>query len=177
MTDHEKYTRSARFFHWLMAAGFAFMWACGYTMTEWVEEDSALEELLFDLHISVGVTLLILLVMRMGVRRSNPPPALPSGISRLERIGAHVGHLALYGLPAIVIVLGWAETNFGGYTVQWFGLAMPAVFPETGEPLQALAETLHRWFAYIMLAVAVVHVAAALKHRWVDGHDVLGRML
>ena len=174
--DRQKYVLSARLIHWVMAAGFVFMWGCGYSMTTLVADDSPLEELLFDLHISVGVTLLALLCIRIVIRIANLPPALPSELSRLERIGAKIGHKALYWLPAIIIALGWAETNFGGHTVQWFSLAMPTLFPETGENLQKLAETLHMWFAYTMLAVAVVHVGAALKHRWVDGHDVLYRM-
>ena len=48
----DRYKPGARVLHWLMAAGFIFMWACGYAMTTWVAEDSALEELLFDLHVS-----------------------------------------------------------------------------------------------------------------------------
>ena len=53
---------------------------------------------------------------------------------------------------------------------------MPTVFPETGEDLQVLAEDVHQWLAYTMLVVAAGHVAAAFKHRWLDGHDVIRRM-
>ncbi len=175
MTDR-KYPVAARLIHWIMALGFVFMWACGYSMTELVEEDSVLEEFLFDLHISVGVTLLALLVLRIVIRLANPPPPLPDTIRGLERTAAHLGHAALYALPALVIALGWAETNFGGHTVQWFGIEIPHVFPETGETLQNLSRNLHRWLAYTMLTVAAIHVAAAYKHRWIDGHDVIRRM-
>ncbi len=175
MTD-EKYHLAARLIHWVMALGFVFMWGCGYAMTTLVEDDSPLEELLFDLHISVGVTLLALLVLRIAVRLTHPPPPLPDAIPRYERTGAHLGHAALYALPALVIAVGWAETNFGGHAVQWFGVEMPAVFPETGEDLQDWAEDMHMWLAYTMLAVAVIHVTAAFKHRWFDGHDVIHRI-
>ncbi|MDE0714003.1 MAG: cytochrome b [Gammaproteobacteria bacterium] len=173
---HEKYHLAARLIHWIMAAGFAFMWGCGYIMTTLVEDDSPLEEFLFDLHISVGVTLLALLVLRIAVRLVITPPALPASIRGMERTAAHLGHAALYALPALVIAAGWAETNFGGHAVQWFGVDMPRVFPETGEDLQDLSEDMHMWLAYTMLAAAVGHVAAAFKHRWVDGHDVIRRM-
>ena len=171
-----KYHPAARLIHWIMAAGFAFMWGCGYTMTTLVEEDSPLEELLFDLHISVGVTLLVLLVLRIAVRLAVRPPPLPDSIQGMERTAAHLGHAVLYALPAMVITVGWAETNFGGHVVQWFGVQMPRVFPETGEYLQDLSAKVHMWLAYTMLAVAVGHVAAAYKHRWIDGHDVIRRM-
>lgn len=171
----EKYVLSARLIHWLMALGFAFMWACGYTMTTWVQEDSALEELLFDLHISVGVTLLSLFVLRIVIRGLYTPPPLPEGIPRIERIGAHLGHGLLYLLPAMVLGLGWAEVDVGGHEMRWFGVTLMKVFP-TAEAWEVLTETWHRWLAYTFLGVAVVHVAAVVKHRWVDHHDVLYRM-
>ena len=175
MTD-EKYHLAARLIHWIMALGFVFMWGCGWAMTSLVEEDSPLQELLFDLHISVGVTLLALLVLRIAIRLVHRPPSLPASIRGMERKAAHLGHAALYALPALVIAAGWAETNFGGHAVQWFGVAMPRVFPETGEGVQELAEDAHRFLAYGMLAIAAGHVAAAFRHRWFDGHDVIRRM-
>lgn len=178
--ENDRYAVSARLIHWIMAVGFAFMWACGYTMTTLVEEDSPLEELLFGLHISTGVTLLFLLVARIGVRLANRPPPLPEGIRRVERVGAHLGHAALYALPAAVIAVGWFEVDAGGHGASWFGVPMPKVFPtmETlgGYEVEGTAETIHKWLAYTMLGVAVVHVAAVAKHRWIDRHDVLRRM-
>ena len=179
MTE-EKYHLAARLIHWFMALGFAFMWGCGYAMTTFVEEDSALQELLFGLHISTGVMLLFLLVLRIAIRFAHSPPPLPEAIPRIERIGAHLGHAALYLLPAAVIGMGWAEVDFGGHGVAWFGVAMPKVFPtmdtRAGFDLEELTATLHRWLAYTMLGVAAVHVAAVAKHRWIDHHDVLRRM-
>ena len=139
-------------------------------------EDSPIEELLFDLHISVGVTLLALLVIRVVVRLTYPPPPLPEGLmSRLEHWASEIGHRVLYALPLVVIALGWAETNLGGHTVQWFGVAMPTLLRED-ELLGDLAATLHMWLAYAFLAAAVGHVLAALKHQWWDDYDILGRM-
>ena len=175
-----QYHLAARLLHWIMAVGFVFMWLCGYTMTTLVAEDSPLEELLFDLHISTGVTLLVLLIARITIRVLYTPPPLPAGIRRLDRTGARIGHAALYALPAVVMTIGWAEVDFEGHDVAWFGINLPKVFPtvetwggfEPGE----VAETAHRWLAYTMLGIAVVHVAAVVKHRFIDGHDILRRM-
>ena len=178
--EMERYVLSARILHWLMAAGFIFMWACGYAMTSLVPDDSALEEFLFGLHISIGVTLLFLLVARIAVRLWNAPPSLPDALAPWEKIGSHLGHWGLYLLPVAIILIGWAETDFGGHGVKWFGLSMPKIFPtmETlwGLKLETITATIHLWLAYTMLALAVVHVAAVAKHRWIDGHDVLHRM-
>ena len=136
------------------------MWVCGFTMTTLVEDDSPLEELLFDLHISIGVTLLAVLALRLAIRFRYRPPPPPVGLHRPEHNAARAVHAALYAFPAVVIGLGWAETNFGGHVVQWFGVGLPRVFPEAGEDLQDWAETLHQWFAYTMLALAAGHAMA-----------------
>ncbi len=176
----ERYVISARVLHWVMAAGFIFMWACGYAMTSLVADDSPLQEFLFGLHISIGVTLLMLLIARIAVRLWKAPLPLPNALARWEKIGSHLGHWGLYLLPAAIIFIGWAETDFGGHGVQWFGLSMLKIFPtmETlwGLDLETTTATLHQWLAYTMLALAMVHVAAVAKHRWIDGHDVLKRM-
>ena len=163
------YAYPARLLHWIMAAGFAFMWACGFTMTTLVTEDSLVEETLRGLHVSAGVTLAALWLVRVGVRLTNKPPPSPM-FSRLERSAAQVVHMALYALPLAVIAAGWSGSRF----VEWFGVGLPTL--GLGEPAEELAETLHMWLAYTFLAVAAGHVLAALKHQWWDDHDILDRM-
>ena len=173
----EQYALSARVLHWLMAVGFLGMWVCGFVMTTLVEEDSPLEETLFDLHISFGVTLLALLVIRILIRFLHTPPPLPESIQGIERFGAHAGHIALYVMPAAIMALGWSEVELGGHVVTWFGIEVPKILPiAPDDDLGELTELLHMWFAYTMLGIAVVHVAAVIKHRYLDGHSVLYRM-
>ncbi len=176
----ERYHVSIRILHWLMAVGFLFMWSCGYAMTSLVADGSQMQEFLFGLHISTGVTLLILLLIRIAMRIRFTPPPLREDLPKIERVGARIGHLALYVLPALIIAVGWAETDFGGHGVKWFGVSMPKLFPTlktlAGVNLEDATATIHQWLAYTMLALAVVHVAAVVRHRWVDGHDVLHRM-
>ena len=175
----ERYSFSARILHWLTAVGFFFMWACGYAMTSLVGEDTPLEEALFGLHISVGVSLIVLLVLRILNRLTSDTPAPLAALAGWEKLASHLGHLALYALPVLIIALGWAETDFGGHGVKWFGVAMPKLLPtlETlwGVNLETVTSQLHKYLAYAMLAVAAVHVGAVVKHR-IEGHDVLDRM-
>ncbi len=176
----ERYAFSARVLHWLLAAGFLFMWVCGYAMTSLVSEDSPAEEFLFQLHISMGITLLMLLALRILVRVTNAPPPIPASLTRWEKTGSHLGHLGLYLLPLATILVGWAEIDFGGHEMKWFSVPMPQIFPTQevlwGFSLEDAMEVLHRWLAYTMLILTIAHVAAVVKHRWVDGHDVLYRM-
>ncbi len=179
MTD-QKYVYSARVLHWLMAAGFLFMWGSGFFMTMDAIEDTPLEETLFSLHISTGVTLVLLMLVRVAIRLANQPPALPDFMPAWEKLGSHLGHLGLYLLPLAVLAVGWAEVDVGGHGVEWFGIAMPKIFPTmevfAGINLEDATETLHKWLAYTTFGLFVFHVLAVLKHRYFDGHDVLYRM-
>lgn len=158
-----------------MTVGFLFMWGRDFAMTTLIEEDGPMEEILFPLHIPVGVTLLILLGLRVPVRLLYSPPPLPAGFIWQERVAAHLGHLALYVLPPAVIAVGWLEVGLGGHGVQWFGLPIPPLGEPGLEETVVLLEDWHKWLAYTMLVVAAGHVLAVLQHRR-EGRDVLGRM-
>ena len=151
------------------------MWTCGYVATTWAGEDTPLEEFLFELHISIGVTLAALLLVRILVRLAFRPPPLPHGIGRLERHGAHLGYAALYAVPAMAVCAGWAETNLDDHNVKWFGAGLPKVFP-TVEAWGDFAQDAYMWLAYSMLIIAGGHMLAALKHRHMDGRDVIEHM-
>lgn len=176
----ERYALPLRILHWLMAAGFIFMWACGYAMTKLVPEDGAWEETLFALHISVGVTLVAFLAARFVIRLRTKHPEQPEDMPAVERKLAHIGHIMLYLVPALVLAAGWAEVDLGGHGVKWFGIAMPEIFPASllpgvAEP-EELAELAHVWLAYGMLALVVGHILAVVKHKVIDGHNLLPRI-
>jgi len=178
------YAMPARALHWLMAAGFVFMWGCGYAMTSLpslIADDSPLEELLYMLHISTGVLLLVLLLTRIAVRHVCAPPPPAAGLSRFDERASHAAHIALYVLPAMIIITGWVEVDLGGHAPPFYGLGeLPMLLPETeyiaGFEVEFVLETVHRWLAYGMLCLALVHAGAVAKHRWLDRNDVLHRM-
>lgn len=157
-----------------MAAGFAVMWIVCFTMDKVVEDDTPIQEILFNVHVSIGVTLLALLALRIVVRLTSKPPPLPDAIKGLEHTAARAGHYALYALPLIVIALGWAQIDMGGHVVDWFGVDLPVLFT-TDEDLADWAAEQHMWGAYLFLAASVGHVLAAIRHQR-QGHDIMGRM-
>ena len=167
----DRYAAPARVLHWVMALGFAFMWVCGFLMENVVADESAAETFLVAAHVTVGVTLLFLLVLRIVVRTAWEPPRPHEDLSRAQRVLSRAAHVGLYGLPVLVIALGWANVDANGHRVHWFGLEMRRLFA-VDEDTGALAGTLHAWAAYSMLVVAAIHAAAAFAH----GRGVLRRM-
>ena len=175
-----RYHVVVRWLHWLMAACFVFMWASGYYMRNLMPDDSPAQEYLYDLHKSVGVTLIVLLVARLSARLLTRLPDLPSRLPAAERRAAKAGHWGLYALIALGVTTGWALTDFGGHGVVWFGVSMPQVFPIReqlfGVTLDPLASTIHAWLVYGLLALVAVHIAAVVKHRLKDRIDLLPRI-
>lgn len=112
-----RYSPVIRATHWAMAAGFAFLWASGWWMRNRMEHDSVWQKVLYDLHKSVGVTLIALLAIRVAARMLSAIPSLPPTLPASDRRLAHLGHLGLYGLSALALVTGWALTDFGGHGV------------------------------------------------------------
>lgn len=176
----QRYNLIVRVTHWLMALCFLFMWISGYVMRNLMEPDSPLQEYVYDLHKSVGVTLLALVVVRLAVRFVTPRPLLPEKMKPVERRAARFGHAGLYAITVLALTTGWALTDFGGHGVTWFGLAMPQVLAVRdhilGIVLDPLTSDIHAWLVYGLLALVAIHVAAVIKHRVKDGIDLLPRM-
>jgi cytochrome b561 len=107
-----RYARAARLLHWLMAIGFALMWLTGVLVTNiegvpfFTENDR--QGAIRDLHKSIGLTLLALLVLRLGLRLVYPPPRLPGAIPAKEQHHAHFGHIAIYAVIVAACVTGYA---------------------------------------------------------------------
>ncbi|WP_375551375.1 cytochrome b [Rhodophyticola porphyridii] len=175
-----RYHLVIRWLHWLMAACFVFMWVSGYTMRNLMPHDSPTQEYIYDLHKSVGVTLIVLLVARLCARVLTRLPELPNRLPTAERRAAKAGHWTLYVLIALGVTTGWALTDFGGHGVVWFDVPMPQVFPIReqlfGITLDPLTSSIHAWLVYGLLALVVVHVAAVVKHRLKDRIDLLPRI-
>jgi cytochrome b561 len=128
-------------------------------------------------HKSVGITILALAILRLAWRLMNPVPPQPAAEPRWQRMAAHVSHIALYSLLLITPVFGWFMSSARNFPVSWFGLF---TLPDFIKPDKAVYEFLHgahEALAKTLFVLALVHIAAALKHHFIDHDDVLRRML
>jgi len=132
---------------------------------------------LFNWHKWAGITILVLSAARLLWRLSHPAPALPSTMPAWQRTASHVSHGMMYVLFFAIPLVGWAYSSAAGFSIVWFGvIPLPDWVPRSRE-LAELLKPWHGWLAYALAAVVAVHVAAALKHHWIDKDQVMARML
>jgi cytochrome b561 len=151
----------ARLLHWTMAPLIIAMLFIGVGMVATV---SSAHNTLIAIHRPLGIALLLLVVLRAGVRLTRGSPPLPDDMPTPQRFAAKASHLVLYVLMAAMPLIGWAMLSAAGYPVTLYGpLHLPPIAPHNVE-LFALLRALHTWFAFALFATVLLHLAAALFH-------------
>lgn len=129
------------------------------------------------LHKSFGMTVFGLAIIRLVWRWLNPVPTLDGLAKKWERSLATLSHLLLYGLIFALPLTGWLMSSARNFPVSWFGLFQ---LPDLVAPDKALYERfndLHHLLFAALVVVALLHIAGALKHQFIDRNEVLRRML
>jgi len=170
-----RYTAVAQTFHWVIAALIVTQF-----ILAWSADDLPLgmhKLALLARHKSVGMTVLMLAVLRLLWRWRHRPPDLPAGMAPIERILAHATHIAFYGLLFAMPLTGWMMSSAKNYSVSWFGwFTWPNLIGQNETAFNVLKST-HEYLSDALFAIAVLHVLAALKHHFWNHDDVLLRML
>lgn len=192
----ERYTAVAIVLHWAIAAAIIGNIFIGWWMTDaiTVQATQAKAVTAFQLHKSIGFTVLVLSVIRLGWRMTHPAPRLPQDMATWERVGAHGAHWALYALMIGLPLTGWIYVSTGWSTPNDQALEVPSLFFGLFEiphilGLDHATEATRRavasasLFSHENLARAVIfvllplHVLGALKHHFKNRDDVLSRMV
>jgi len=169
------YTRVAIFFHWLIALIILVAWPVGLIMGDM--EISPLKIKVFAWHKWAGITVLWLSVLRLSWRATHSTPEYPPAMPLWQVRSSKVVQWTLYALLFAVPMTGWLFSSAAGYSVFYFNLIH---LPDLVEKNKALADQLHEiheTLNWVLLALFVVHFAAALKHHFIDKDTVLMRML
>ncbi len=172
-----RYTAVAIALHWAMAILLLFMIWLGWNMDD--------NEARYQLHKSVGITLLFLTVARIAWRLLNPPPPLASDMKPYERTLSHAVHIAFYAMMVIIPLAGWLLVSISPFqistvlygAVDWPHLPFTSGLQQGNELLHAVVENVHSKGAGVIIALLGLHVAGAVKHE-ISGEDgVLKRMI
>ena len=168
------YTPVAKRLHWLMAAMILGLLALGIYMSDLPLSPQKLT--LYSWHKWAGVTVFVLVWLRLLWRITHRPPALPETLSPLMRLAAHAGHSALYLLMIAIPLTGWLMSSAKGFQTVWFGvLPIPDLLGRDRE-LGDLLQQVHKLLNLLLMLTLAGHVAAALWHHFVLKDDTLRRM-
>jgi cytochrome b561/polyisoprenoid-binding protein YceI len=181
---HARYSGGAILFHWVIAvlilANFLIAWTMGDRSL-----DKTLSFALFQLHKTVGITVLLLTFGRLAWRLMNPPPPLPASMKPWEKRLSHGVHILFYVAMIILPLLGWMTVSASptGIPTYLFGVVpWPHIAPLANMPISAkegayeFFEIGHELAAWFMLFLLGLHVAGALKHQLLDKQQSLARM-
>jgi cytochrome b561 len=175
MTRLLAYTRTAITLHWLMALLVFVTFPVGLVMSEMALSPNKLR--LLSYHKWLGVTVFILVMVRLVWRASHKPAPLLATMPHWQRVAANAVHVLLYVLLFAIPLSGWLMSSAKGFQTVYLGLLpLPDLLSKDkvlGDALAALHEVLN----ITLLVLVVAHVAAAVKHQFVDRDGTLARML
>lgn len=185
-TAPRSYDGIAKALHWGIALLVIALVVIGKIMADWMEGFSPERFWLYQLHKSLGITVLALMALRIVWRLTHRPPELVPGMPAWERTAAQGAHLALYGLLLALPLSGWLMVSastlpiptlyFGLFQIPHIGF-IESLPTDTKATFGSLSHWLH-WIAGMVLILIVAgHVAAALRHHFVMRDDTLTRML
>lgn len=186
MASHERtrYDSVAMIIHWLTAALMIFMIIFGEELMEAGEHEEGLGEGVAStfgpsLHVSIGVAILALTLLRIVWRLTHEAPPYPATMKRYEVVASKALHGVFYLLLVAIPLTGWLA--FGGFVAEepaMAGLRVFGAFPLPPSPA-GLGEVkeLHEIGSNLAMILTIIHVLAALKHQFLDGDGIFRRML
>jgi cytochrome b561 len=178
-----RYTLVAIILHWVMAIGILALAGIGLAMTHLKLDPLKLFQL-YQLHKSIGITILLAAILRLVWRLANRPPALPSSMTQLARKAAEGSHFLLYFFLIALPLTGWALVSasvleiptvlYG--VVPWPHLPLLSTL-DNKKPVEDALKLVHAYGAWALLALVAGHAGAALHHHFIAKDDVLSRIL
>ncbi len=190
-----RYTKTAIVLHGLIAIGIFAMFALGWYMSEipkdaakqvsfdlfdlgiytWqLAEEASPRTFYFNLHKSLGVTLLALIAFRFLWRLTHRPPAMLDSYKPCEKKLATGTHHLLYLLMFAMPITGVLMALYSKYGLMWFGMDLFGGLDNAS--LRDLFKEVHETIGLILLAAIILHIVGALKHKFIDKDETMKRM-
>jgi cytochrome b561 len=175
MSPTDRYTSTAIALHWLIFA----LIACGFSLAVYMVDLplSPLKLKYFSWHKWLGVTVFMLVLVRLAWRVSHRPPPLPAYVPLWQQRAAGAMHMLLYVLIVVIPVTGWLYSSAAGVPTVYLGIAQLPDLVMKDKVLAAQLKWIHVTLNYTLLVLVGMHAAAALQHHFIERSDVLRRML
>jgi len=160
-------------FHWIMAVIILFNFTLGYFMGDL--DKGPLRFFIFNLHKSLGILVLVLIILRLFWRLINLVPAPLSQNYLLNKLSKAV-HYFFYFILLVVTFSGWTYSSARGGPINVFGLFSVPALVEKNDEIAKIARNIHTLSVYIFIAFVVVHILASLYHHYFLKDKTLKRM-
>ncbi len=171
-TQRSQFTVFSRLLHWTMAAMILSMLCIGAAMVA----SLANYHVLISIHRPLGISILVLVVVRLVNRLLNPPPSFPATMSRAERLAATASEFTMYSLMFILPLIGWGMLSAARYPIILTrSLHLPFILPHD-VTLYAALRKMHTILAYLFFLTFVAHFVAILYHALIVRDGILKRM-
>jgi cytochrome b561 len=172
----QRYTTPAITLHWIIAILVLVMIGLGLYMTE-IPRGAPERTFYYNLHKSIGVTVAVLVLIRLWWRFRNSPPPLPSSVPAWQVQASKLSHALLYLCLILMPLSGFSASQFTKYGVTYFGLFKIPPMGWENKVIYDFLQGIHGVTAAVLITLVVIHVAAALKHLLFDRDKVFFRML
>src|SRR3984893_14281674 len=173
MTDRLQYGTTAKVLHWLVVALLLLQYLIGWLMPD-IHRGPPGAPMIF--HISVGMTILVLIVIRFGWRLTHPV-APENSLPAWQRLSSEVVHWALYVLVLATTITGWLFASFRGWGVSFFYLVPIPMLASNDPAAGKVIDGWHQAMEWSLLVVLGIHVLAALAHIFIYRDRIMQRML
>jgi cytochrome b561 len=160
--------------HWLIVIAVISQLTIGLIFANLPEKDPRAGTL-FGVHATLGLVIFLVMLARFLWRQANPVPVLPDTLKPYEKRIARANHWAFYALIIGLPIGGYLMVNAHGFAVPFFGIELPKLL-QKNEPLGDAFFYLHAGGAFVLIALILLHVAAALRHEFLLGDNTLRRM-
>jgi cytochrome b561 len=159
----ERYDRVAMVLHWTIAVLALFQIGLGWWMLDLPKSPPGLRAGWFNVHKSIGMTIGLLMLARLGWRLSHVAPALPASLPRWQARAARLSHGLLYAALIAQPLVGYLGSSFTRYPIKYFGVTLPH-WGWDAPALKQVCSNVHFALACLISVLVVLHMAAALKH-------------
>lgn len=164
--------------HWLMAAIFIAAWCIGFYSGNFLsyDVDGSFKGQVITLHKNIATTIIFLVMIRIFWRYTHPVPALPDSMSPLMKTFAHLGHFALYLMLLVLPITGCLFSWSAGHPAPVLYLFEIPRLVQDDPDLLAIVKPVHIYLSWFAGLLIIGHIAAALKHHFVDKDNILRSM-
>jgi len=170
-----RYTKVAVTLHWLIAALVVAQLILGWLMIEIPKQPVGVRAFWFNLHKSIGMTIALLVLVRITWRFRHPAPPLPASVPTWQRRAAAASHALLYACLLGMPLVGFLGSTFSGYPIKYFGITLPQ-WGFKSDSFKGFFSAVHLALAWVFMTLITLHAGAALKHLLINRDGVFWRM-